>query len=242
MPSRRRAKTVPKRVPQNSAASGKVAIVIAAYNERARLGPVVQGVIKAGYPWVIVVDDGSTDSTSAVATRAGADTLRHPINRGQGAALRTGIDYALEHGADFIVTYDADGQFVPEDIPAILLPVTSGRVDVALGSRFLGKAIGIGPGKKFVLKLGALVTLIFSGVRLSDSHNGLRCLSRGAAQAIRIRFDRMEHASEIIDEIAKHRLRYEEVPVTVIYHEAGQHPLRSIKMGLKLVFWKVFGW
>jgi polyprenyl-phospho-N-acetylgalactosaminyl synthase len=220
----------------------KTAIVIAAYNEAEHIAQVIKDVRAQGYSWVVVVDDGSDDATYDLAKKAGADVLRHIINRGQGAALRTGIHYALTHNAEVIVTYDADGQFIASDIKRVAKPVVEGRRDVALGSRFLGHAKNMSLGKAFVLKVGALVTYIFSGIRLTDSHNGFRAFSRKAAKKIRITFDEMEHASEIIEEIAKHRLTYTEVPVTVIYHEPGQHPLRSIRMGLKLVLHKVFGW
>lgn len=221
-----------------------VAIIIAAYNEARRIGPVIKDVKKHGWSNVIVVDDGSKDDTSDVARKAGATVLRHIINRGQGAALRTGIHYALDHGSHAVVTYDADGQFVASDIEKIARPVMEARRDVTLGSRFLktSSAQNITGGKRFVLKLGAFVTYIFSGLKLSDSHNGFRAFSRKAAKKIRITFDRMEHASEITEEIAKHKLSYTEVPVTVIYHEAGQHPIRSLKMGVKLVAKKVLGW
>lgn len=218
------------------------AIVIAAYNEQGSVGNVVREVKKAGYPWVIVVDDGSKDKTYDEAVKAGADVLQNVINRGQGAALRAGINYALQEGADIIVTYDADGQFRANEIGRVIEPVKKGRADITLGSRFLGETVNISTGKKLVLKLGALVTFIFSGIMLSDSHNGFRALNRKAASKIRITFDRMEHASEIIEEISTWRLKYEEVPVTVIYHEAGQHPLKSIKMGIRLVAKKVLGW
>ena len=221
----------------------KTAIVIAAYNEEANVHAVVKDVKQAGYPNVIVVDDGSADKTSEQAAKAGATVLRHIINRGQGAALRTGINYAVENGAQYVVTYDADGQFEAQEIADVLKPVKNAEADVALGSRFLEKApTNISVGKKAVLKLGAFVTWVFSGIWLTDSHNGFRALNKKAAQEITITFDRMEHASEIIEEIAHNKLRYTEVPVTVHYHEAGQHPLRSIKMGVKLVLKKVIGW
>ncbi len=220
----------------------KVAVVIAAYNEAEHIARVVKDVRANGYPWVVVVDDGSADESYELAKKAGADVLRHVINRGQGAALRTGIHYAIDKGADVIVTYDADGQFLATEIKKVARPVVEGRRDVALGSRFLGRAESISSGKRIVLKLGAYVTYIFSGIKLTDSHNGFRAFNRRAAKRIQITFDEMEHASEIIEEIAKHRLSYTEVPVTVIYHEPGQHPLKSIKMGFKLVLHKVFGW
>lgn len=222
----------------------KTVIIIAAYNEEKRIAAVVKDVKKHGWRWVVVVDDGSKDNTYLAAKKAGADVLSHIINRGQGAALRTGMNYAIKNGADVLVTFDADGQHLPSEIQKVVKPVIEGRRDVALGSRFLGtsRTVNISAAKRTVLKLGAFVTYVFSGIKLTDSHNGFRAFNRKAAKRINITFDRMEHASEIIEEIAKHHLTYTEVPVTIIYHEAGQHPLRSIKIGLKLLARKVFGW
>jgi glycosyltransferase involved in cell wall biosynthesis len=217
-------------------------IVIAAYNEEQRVAKTVQGVLKQGYTNVIVVDDGSRDNTFQEALQAGATVLRHAINRGQGAGLRTGVNYALENKAEYIIHYDADGQFHPEEIKDVLKPVQEGTADIALGSRFLGNANNISNAKTFTLKLGIYVTAIFSGIKLTDSHNGFRAMNRTTAKKIRITFDRMEHASEIIEEIATHKLKYTEVPVTVEYHEAGQSSWRSISMGIRLIAKKVIGW
>ena len=113
-------------------------IVIAAYNEQTTIASVVQRLL-ARYPNVVVVDDGSTDNTARFAARAGAVVLRHIINRGQGAALQTGITYALRKGACYVVTFDGDGQHQVEDIPGLLYPLLQGTHDVALGSRFLNR-------------------------------------------------------------------------------------------------------
>jgi glycosyltransferase involved in cell wall biosynthesis len=145
--------------------------------------------------------------------------LRHTLNRGQGAALQTGIDYALQRGAEVIVTFDSDGQHQVEDIEAFLAPVLEGRCDVALGSRFLSGDSQVPLMRKVTLKLGILFTRLVSGIRVTDTHNGLRAFSREAARKIQIRQDRMAHASEILDEIAQLRLRYVEVPTRILYTE-----------------------
>lgn len=220
----------------------EIAIVIAAYNEGKNIVEVIKQLRKYKYDNIIVVDDGSKDNTYTIAKKSGVTALRHIINRGQGAALRTGTNYAIEHGADIVVHFDADGQHKADEIKQMIEPLKKGVVDITLGSRFLGKAENITTGKKVVLKLGAIVQWVFSGILLTDSHNGFRAMNKDAASKIRITFDRMEHASEIIEEISRNQLRYQEVPVTIIYHEAGQHPLRSIKMGTKLVMKKVLGW
>jgi len=194
----------------------KIFFVIPAYNEGKSIGRVVNELKKAGYNNIIVIDDGSKDNTYAEAKKRKAIVLKHIINRGQGAALRTGIDYALKNGADFIVTFDSDGQHRIEDLEAMLGPVVKGEVDVTLGSRFLKKT-DMPLSRKILLKGSILVQWVFYGVKLSDAHNGYRVLSRRAAEQIRIDSDRMEHASEIVEEIMKKKIKYKEVPVVIRY-------------------------
>jgi glycosyltransferase involved in cell wall biosynthesis len=168
--------------------------------------------------------------------------LRHAINRGQGAALQSGITLALARGADVVVTFDADGQHLAADIPRLVAPVLSGGADVALGSRFLEPTSDVPPLRRLVLKGAVFFTTLTTGVRLSDAHNGLRAFSRSAAQTIRIRQDRMAHASELISEIRRHRLRFEEVPITVLYTDysrgKGQSAFGAFRVLLDLVVGK----
>ena len=215
------------------------AIVIAAYNEEKRLPAVIRDVKREGWPWVIVVDDGSRDKTALVAKKAGADVLVQKRNQGQGAALRTGIQHALKRGAERIVTYDADGQFLAREIKTVVLPVVRGEVAIVMGSRFSGRTVNMSLMKRCMLWFAILFTRVLSGIKVTDTHNGFRCLSRSAAEKIRITQNRMEHASEIIDEVAQNNLPWKEVPVTIIYHEEGQHPLKAIGMGFRLLRWKL---
>ena len=191
-------------------------IVVAAYNEGSRLANTLKSIAERAS--IVVVDDGSRDNTFAVACGFPVWVLQHPINCGQGAALQTGIDFALSRRAEAIVTFDADGQHDPADLPKMLEPVVSGQADVTLGSRFLGATQNMPWSRRLLLKLAILFTRLTSGLTLTDTHNGFRVFSRKAAQQIRIRQPRMAHASEILDQIAKHKLRYVEVPVTVRYH------------------------
>ncbi len=194
-------------------------IVIAAYNEEHAVPKVVAELHKAGYQQVIVVDDGSKDNTFPAAVNAGATVLQHVINRGQGAALKTGIDYAHEQGAEIIVTFDADGQHRVQDLQAIIKPVAEGTADVTFGSRFLGKESRIPLLRKVLLKGSIFVLWLFYGVRMTDAHNGFRALSRYAAQKIRITADRMAHASEFVEEVHRRQLKFQEVPVIIRYTE-----------------------
>jgi len=193
-------------------------VVIPAFNEGPVIGEVVMAV-RALYHNVIVVDDCSGDDTGVKALEAGATVLRHPVNLGQGAALQTGIRYALGHGAGYIVTFDADGQHRPEDISVLLDMQVKTGADVVLGSRFLGHTENIPRLRRMLLQLAIIFTRVTSGVKLTDTHNGLRLLTRRAAERIRIRQDRMAHASEIIDQIGALGLTVIEAPVTIVYTE-----------------------
>jgi glycosyltransferase involved in cell wall biosynthesis len=202
-------------------------VVIPAFNEGQVIGDVVRKV-RALHPRVVVVDDCSRDDTGPAALSAGAKVLRHPINLGQGAALQTGIRYALSLGADCIVTFDADGQHRVEDIAPLLETQARTRADVVVGSRFLGQAENMPARRRLVLKLAVVFTRLTTGVKLTDAHNGLRLLTRRAAERIHITQNRMAHASEIVDQIRRHRLTVAEVPVSIVYTEY------SLRKGQKL--------
>ena len=213
----------------------KIWIVIAAFNEEKIIGKVIDNLRSYNYENVVVVDDGSSDKTFNVLKSKKVHALTHCINRGQGAALQTGIDFALSKGADVIVTFDADGQHFAEEIKDIIKPISQGY-DVALGSRFLNKKTNIPLFRKVVLKGGTFICRLFYGIKLTDTHNGFRALSKKAAKKIRITEDKMEHASQIIDEIAKHKLKYKEVPVTIKYSEYSLNKGQSIFNAIKILF------
>ncbi|RME32113.1 glycosyltransferase family 2 protein [Candidatus Woesearchaeota archaeon] len=211
-----------------------VFIVIPAFNEERRLPEVLQRLRRAGYDHIIVVDDASRDATAAVARRAGAHVVQHKHNKGQGAALRTGIKEALRRGADIIVTFDADGQHQVREIARLVRPLVRGEADVALGSRFLGRAPGMPLVKRITLWGSKLVERLFLGVKLTDVHNGFRAFSRDAARRIRITCNRMAHASEIVYRVHELGLSVVEVPVTIHYdryaREKGQSVFNSFSI------------
>ena len=180
------------------------------------IGRVVSELRRAGY-LTVVVDDGSADATGQIAAAAGAHLVTHPLNLGQGAALQTGMDYALSRGAEVLVTFDADGQHRVADIRRLVEALARERADFALGSRFLGEAQDLPPLRRLILRAATVFTRLTTGLRLTDSHNGLRALTRRGAAAIRLRQNRMAHASEILAEIARSRLPYVEVPVSIEY-------------------------
>lgn len=191
-------------------------VVIAAFNEGSQVGDVVSRVVGT-FPNVVVVDDGSSDGTGAVALRAGATVITHPINLGQGAALRTGMDHALRQGAEFIVTFDADGQHRVEDALEMVERLRASDAEVALGSRFLGHTENMPESRRLLLKCATLFTRLTAGLDVTDAHNGLRAFRSSAARTIPIRQNRMAHASEILEEIGRQGLKYIEVPIVIAY-------------------------
>ena len=196
------------------------------------------------YPNVIVVSDGAADRTAEEAARAGATVLRHAVNLGQGAALQTGIDYALSKDARYLVTFDADGQHRIADVDALLKELDAQHADIALGSRFLGRAEGLGKGRKWVLKLGILFNYLITGILMTDAHNGLRALTADAARKVRLRHNGMAHASEIVESIARLKLKYVEVPIVVLYSDysrsKGQRLGNAFNIVVDLLAGKVY--
>lgn len=217
-----------------------VFVVIAAYNEDSCLERVVREV-RAAYPNVVVVDDGSTDDTFQAASRGATYTLRHAINRGQGAALQTGIEFALRQGADYVVTFDADGQHRVVDIAALVAPIVDGACEITLGSRFLGDAENIPPARRRMLRGAVLFTRVVNRVKLTDAHNGLRAFSRRAAGKIKITLDRMAHASELIDQIKDSGLPFQEVPVKIRYTQYSLDKGQSGRAAVRIVVQYLLG-
>jgi glycosyltransferase involved in cell wall biosynthesis len=191
-------------------------IVVPAFNEERVIENVTTGLRKQ-YPNVVVIDDCSSDSTRKLAIKAGATVITHPINLGQGAALQTGITYALKRGAECVVTFNADGQHRAPEIARLLQALLTHDAHFALGSRFLGGTINLPKSRKLLLSAATLFTRLTTGLRVTDAHNGFRAMTRLGATKLNIRQNRMAHASEIVDQIATSGLKYVEVPVTIEY-------------------------
>lgn len=216
----------------------KIAVVIPAYNESKVIAPVISDV-RHHADAVVVVDDGSGDETARTATIAGAIVVSHEVNRGQGAALQTGITYATEQGYDVIVTFDADGQHRASEIPDMIAPIINDGMDVALGSRFLNKKTNLPFSRKIVLKIAAFLTRLYTGLAVTDAHNGFRAFSRQAASLISLRHEGMAHASEILEQIRQHNLRYREVPVTIVYTDYSLAKGQRLSNAFSIV-WELF--
>jgi glycosyltransferase involved in cell wall biosynthesis len=214
-------------------------VVIPAYQEARVIRQVVAGVHQLGLR-VVVVDDGSKDQTASEALLGGATVLRHAVNLGQGAALQTGIDYALRQGAGYIFTFDADGQHGSESLVALEEVRERTQADVVLGSRTLGSVVGMPASRRFLLRAALAFTRFHAAVPVTDTHNGLRLLTRAAASRIRITQARMAHASEILSQIRRLGLRFAEAPVTVKYTdyslEKGQKMTGALRILLDILY------
>lgn len=219
-------------------AAKKLTVVIPAYNESRHLGPVIESV-KKYTPDIVVVDDGSGDETSEVAQKSGAKVYRHPVNRGLGGALGTGIKAALQDGADIIITMDADGQHDPQEIPELIKPIENNEADVVIGSRFLTSQKNMPLLRRLGIPFFNIVTFLLFGIWTTDSQSGFRAFNRKAAQNLDVFRGGMEISSAILKGIKSHRLNLKEVPITAIYTtyslSKGQGLCTGFKTLLKLL-------
>ena len=213
-------------------------VVIPLYNEATVIAGVIEGLLPT-FPNVVVIDDGSSDGSGAIAKAAGARLVSHPINLGQGAALQTGFEFALERGASYVVTFDADGQHRVVDAAAMVDRARADELSIVFGSRFLDDRTKPGLLKKIVLKTAVWVTNITTGTKLTDAHNGLRVIRRDALRQIKLKQDRMAHGTEIVVQLGKTKLPFAEQPVEVLYTDyskaKGQSLLNSVNILVDLI-------
>lgn len=212
-------------------------IIIPCFNEHALIRTTVLSVIEMGWE-VVVVDDGSKEGIRELLTDFPIHFLRHPINLGQGASLQTGMDYAAQRNAEIVAHFDADGQHRVYDLQKAIKIIQMNEADIIMGSRFLNKedTNQIPTTRRYILYLARFVNGCLSGLWLTDAHNGLRALNRKAFTTIRLRENRMAHATEILQQIKQHNLRWKEVPVQVLYSDYSQEKGQSNWNALNIFF------
>jgi glycosyltransferase involved in cell wall biosynthesis len=213
-----------------------VLVIVPAYNEGKAVRATVERLLASGYR-VVVVDDGSSDETTEV-RRLPIVYLRHAVNLGQGAALQTGMTYALRAGVDIAVHFDADGQHDCAQIGRLMAPIVEGNADVVFGSRFLRKedTAHVPLKKRIVLRGGILVSWAMTGMLLSDTHNGFRALSRRALERVQLQENGFAHATEIMQCVRQAGLRYVEVPITISYSQYSQEKGQRLSGSLSILF------
>lgn len=219
--------------------SRDVWVVVPVFNEEAMVATVVKELLES-FPNVVCVDDGSTDGSAAAVAATQAHLVRHPVNLGQGAALQTGLSYALARpSAARFVTFDADGQHRVADALALVDELRTDACDAALGSRFLTAGAlthAVPRHKRMVLRTVAAVSPSARRLQLTDAHNGLRAFNRDVAERLRITMNGMAHASEIVGFLSSGRWRVTEVPVEVRYTEYARAKGQSLLNGVNILF------
>jgi len=222
-----------------------VFIILPVYNESKTVLINVISQLQALTYKIVIVDDGSDEPLTNYLTGYPITIIRHSINLGQGASIQTGFEYALNNNADYVVTFDADGQHVVNEISAILEPLLNDEADVVLGSRFLtGSYHNASTRKTVAFKIASLVNRFFIRKSISDTHNGFRGFNYKALKLIKLTENKMAHATELIIQVKKKKLRLKEVPVTVHYtdysRQKGQNWYDPIRIFFDLVLFKFF--
>jgi glycosyltransferase involved in cell wall biosynthesis len=211
-------------------------LVVPVYNEAPVIADVVREV-RATFPNVVCVDDGSKDRSAEQIRVSGAHLVRHPVNLGQGAALQTGVDYArAQPGAQYFVTFDADGQHQVKDVERMVERLRHEPLDIVLGTRFHGETDHIPFLKRLVLKTVVLLSPALRKLKLTDAHNGLRAFNRTVAEGMNITLNGMGHASQIVEMIAHAEWRVAEEPVTILYTEYSMAKGQSLINGVNILF------
>ncbi len=217
----------------------KTFIVIPAKDESKYISHVISRTLKQGYNNIVVVDDGSKDNTGDLAAKFDTvHVLRHWVNLGPGASTYTGIRYAVEQGAERIVTLDADNQHDPTDINRLVETIYNGGYDMVLGSRFL-KANKIPRSRVFYNKVGNWISYFITGMYLSDSQSGVKIINRKFAKILNIRHNGFEFCIEIIKQAKIADIKVKEIPVNVRYSretmKKGQNLLTGFNMVARLL-------
>jgi glycosyltransferase involved in cell wall biosynthesis len=211
-------------------------VIVPVYNEELVVGSVVSELCQH-FANVICIDDGSSDHSVRELRKTNAKVLRHKENKGQGAAFRTGFRYALgKKDAKYLITFDADGQHRVEDALAMLRHLKRNKLEVVLGSRFLGAAPGMTIVRRIVLKTAIRFTHLFTTLPLTDTHNGLRVFGRSFAEKLTFKLNGMAYASEMELAIAKQKVPYQEYPVTILYTDYSKSKGQSSFNGFSIVW------
>jgi glycosyltransferase involved in cell wall biosynthesis len=224
--------------------ANKIFVIVPCYNESCIISTTITALLAQGYK-VIVVDDGSSNNCREHFNKLPVYYLHHVINLGQGAAIQTGIDYALQKGADYLVTFDADAQHDVKDIEKMLHKLQEEKLEFIFGSRFLkGAATNVDRTRRLLLHISRFTNFFISGVLLSDSNNGLRLFTAAAAKQIRIKENRRTHSSDFIYQIVKKKIKFGEAPVSVEYsaysRQKGIKNVDGINIFINMLIYKFF--
>ena len=212
-------------------------LVVPCYNEATVIRDVLANA-RQTFPNIVAVNDGSADDSAAEIHAAGAHLVDHPVNLGQGASLQTGVEYArAQPGAQYFVTFDADGQHQVKDVVAMVQRLRTEPVDIIVGTRFGEKRENsqVPWIKRVVLQTVVKLSPTSRKLGLTDAHNGLRAFNKKVADEMDIRMNGMSHASEIVNKIAENDWRVSEQPVDILYTEYSMSKGQSLINGVNIL-------
>lgn len=211
-------------------------VVVPAYNEAKKIRSVIEEILTK-FKNVVVVSDGSKDATHEEVKTLPIYYCEHAINLGQGAALKTGTELAIQLGAEIIVHVDADGQHCFEDIEKVAAMMEKGGVDIAIGSRFLGIKSNIPKIKRLILFLAKIFTRLLLRIKITDPQSGLRAFRADVWPLMQFSYDDFKHCTEILFLIKKNQLRFIEVPIRVNYdkYSSNKQIRPKIRMATELL-------
>lgn len=222
----------------------KLVLILPAFNEAQVIGQVLKNIKKTAKilpvkTEIVVINDGSTDNTARIAQKQKVKVLTHKINRGLGASLSTGLEYARLTDSDYAITMDSDGQHDSQDINNIFKALLSSKADVVIGSRMINPDNPMPFFRKTFNFLSNLITKILFGIYSTDSLSGFRGFSKKAINKIHLKTERMEASNELFSQIKKHQLKYFEVSIKVIYTDysikKGQKPSNAFAIIFRLL-------
>ena len=218
--------------------NGDVWLVVPCFNE----GTVIEDVLRSAretFPNIVAVDDGSSDDSAMAIHRAGAHLVRHPVNLGQGAAIQTGVEYArAQPGAQYFVTFDADGQHQVKDVLTMIGRLRDEPMDIVVGTRFgrpRSEDDQVPLIKRIVLRTVVMLSPRTRRLGLTDAHNGLRVFNRRVAETLNLRMNGMSHASEFVELMDSHGWRVAEEPVDILYTEYSMSKGQSLLNGINIL-------
>lgn len=217
-------------------------VLLPAFNEAAVIREVIRNVRTCGYHHIIVVDDGSSDDTARIALEEKTVLLSHPVNRGAGAVIQTGILYARLKGINTMVQMDSDGQHHPEDIDHLFKTMQSEDCDIVVGSRFMGGNYNIPKIRVFYNSISNIITNWFCKRWYSDTQSGFRMFNRRAIEKLDLQIDGFGYCSEMIIQAERKSLRISEVPISVSYTKYSMSKGQDFFMGVVTatnLFWKL---
>ena len=203
---------------------GEILIIVPAYDEEGGIREVLRRIpeeVLGHEVKTVVVDDGSTDATAAIAREEGVPVVTHVVNRGQGDALRTGFAIAQAEGSLAVVNLDADGQYKPEELDRLVGPIIDGKADFVLGSRFMGFYEESGSVRHVGVVFFSRLMSLLTGIKVSDCTNGYRAIRVSALHKMDLREDRF-NANEITLEALRNKLRFHQVPISMMTRAAGE--------------------